>query len=123
MRFNILKSRRGKLEGKLYLELKNETPSVNNILDIVDDYEKGNLETIKKLRKNKIIDTKRISGGLKSTIHAHGPITEKLIGSATKRIYGTLLDGSTKPKYSNRDIIDKILVIIAMITLLILALT
>ena len=122
MRFYLLKSRRGKLEEKINLELKNETPNVNYILDCIDYYEKDNLETIKKLRKNKIIDTKRISGGLKSTIHAHGPITEKLIGSATKRIYGTLLVSSTKPKYSSRDIIDKIIVITVIISLLILAL-
>lgn len=33
---------------------------------------------------------KLINGALKQTINAHGPITEKRIGSATKRILGAL---------------------------------
>jgi len=33
---------------------------------------------------------KLINGALKQTINAHGPITKKHIGSATKRILGAL---------------------------------
>lgn len=32
-----------------------------------------------------------IVGGLRETIRTHGPITKRLIGSAAKRIIGTLL--------------------------------
>lgn len=32
---------------------------------------------------------KRINGALRNTIHSHGPITEQLIGSASKRIMST----------------------------------
>ncbi len=35
--------------------------------------------------------SKMIVGGLRETIRAHGPITKRLIGSAAKRIVGTLL--------------------------------
>ncbi len=35
--------------------------------------------------------SKKIVGGLRETIRAHGPITKRLIGSAAKRIIGTLL--------------------------------
>lgn len=96
MKFNILKTRLGKLTDKIQNELNNEKPNIENILKHIDDYEKANLETIEKLKKEKLIDTKRINGALKQTINAHGPITKILIGSATKRIYGSLLEPSKK---------------------------
>ena len=96
MKFNKLKTRRGKLEENIRLELDKPNPSLENILNHVDTYEKDNLATIEKLKKDKIYDTKRINGALKQTINAHGPITKLLIGSATKRIYGSLID-HTKP--------------------------
>jgi hypothetical protein len=34
---------------------------------------------------------RRIAGALRNTIHDHGPITKRYIGSAAKRIYGQLL--------------------------------
>ena len=71
--------------------------SYDYILDAIDEYEKDNLATIEKLKKEKQVDTKKINGALKQAINAHGPITKVLIGSATKRIYGALLD-SNKPK-------------------------
>jgi len=91
MKFDILKTRRGKLSEKLKNEIEKPTPSLDNVLIIVNDYEKNNLETIDKLKKEKLYETKRISGALKQTINAHGPITSVLIGSATKRIHGGLL--------------------------------
>lgn len=101
MKFNILKTRRGKLSEKIKLELNKNSPSIDKILDSVDDYEKENLETINKLKRVKLIDTKKITGALKTCINAHGPITTLLIGSATKRIYGALLETSTKPVEMN----------------------
>ena len=39
---------------------------------------------------------KNIVRGLRETIRVHGPITARLIGSATKRILGTLKDKDVK---------------------------
>lgn len=94
MKFNILKTRNGNLKHKLQERLLNKTiteEDIEFILEAVKGYEEKNLETIDKLKKEKIYETKRISGALKQTIHAHGPITNNFIGSATKRIYGSLL--------------------------------
>lgn len=44
-----------------------------------------------KQRLNKII-----VGGLREAIRAHGPVTKLLIGSAAKRITGTLLSKKRK---------------------------
>lgn len=96
MNFKILKTRHGKLTEKVRLELDSKKPSLENILKHIDDYEQNNLNTIDKLRKEKIYETKRISGALKQTINAHGPITPTFIGSATKRIYGSLLNNGSK---------------------------
>jgi len=79
------------------MELSKPQPDIEIILQHVDEYEKDNLATIEKLKKEKQVDTKKINGALKQAINAHGPITKVLIGSATKRIYGALLD-SNKPK-------------------------
>ncbi len=94
MKFNIFKTRNGKLRNKLvnnFLNKKITEKDVESIMSMVDEYEKANLSTIDKLKKDKSREAKRISGALKQTIHAHGPITKELIGSATKRIYGSLL--------------------------------
>jgi hypothetical protein len=96
MIFDILKTRRGKLIHNLKTEIKNPVPSIDNVLKLIDDYEKNNLDTISKLKKDRLFETKRISGALKQTINAHGPITNILIGSATKRIYGALLSNGSK---------------------------
>jgi hypothetical protein len=102
-RFNILRTRKGKLMEKIEYELEREKPDLMKIIKSVDDYEKANLETINKLRRQKELDIRRINGALKQTINAHGPITKELIGSASKRIYGALL------KEKNDTIISKIL--------------
>jgi hypothetical protein len=101
MKFNILKTRKGKLEEKIKHELLFENPKIETILKAVDDYERDNLETIDKLKKVKLVDTKKINGALKTCINAHGPITKMLIGSATKRIYGALLVSTPLPKKDN----------------------
>jgi hypothetical protein len=78
-------------------ELASPKPNPDKILAHIKQYEKKNLETIEKLRREKKIETNKIKGALKSTIYAHGAITMVLIGSATKRIYGSLLaDSNTK---------------------------
>ncbi len=89
MRKNV--TRRGRLENKLRAELALPQPEIGKILDAVDEFEVDNIATIEKLKKKKQIDTKRINGALKQTINAHGPITKLLIGSASKRIYGSML--------------------------------
>lgn len=91
MKFNKLKTRRGRLEEKLKNELSKQQPNLDVILKHVEDFEKDNLATIDKLKKDKLIDAKKINGALKQAINAHGPITKQLIGSATKRIYGALV--------------------------------
>jgi exopolysaccharide biosynthesis predicted pyruvyltransferase EpsI len=105
MKFNILKTRQGKLETNIQTELDSKSPDLKKIIDYVYDYEKNNLATIDKLKRDKVIQTKRISGALKSTIQAHGPITMILIGSATKRIHGSLLDN---PKTEKKSFINRI---------------
>ena len=102
MKFNILKTRNGKLRNKLsnnFPKNKLTEKDIDQLMSIVEDYEKANLATIDKLKKDKTLETKRISGALKQAINAHGPITKELIGSATKRIYGSLL--ADKNAYSN----------------------
>jgi len=99
MKFNILKTRRGKLKNNLESNLLNKTVGSNEIeiiLKMVDEYEKDNLNTIEKLKRAKKVELNKINGALKQTIHAHGPITKILIGSASKRIYGALLDNQPK---------------------------
>lgn len=96
MKFDILKTRRGKLEEKIKHELSGYKPNIQVILKAIDDYELDNIMTIEKLKKTKVVDTKRINGALKQTINAHGPITKVLIGSATKRVYGALLEPAPK---------------------------
>ena len=97
-------TRKGKLENKIRVILNglaNPEPEVGMILDAVDEFENANISTIYKLKKKKQVDTKRINGALRQTINAHGPITKLLIGSASKRIYGSLLsDEKDKEKIS-----------------------
>ncbi len=89
-------TRKNKLTEKIKLELQQSAPKIENIVTYVDDYEQDNINTIANLKKDKIYDIKRINGGLKQTIDAHGPITKLLIGSASKRIHGALLDHKDK---------------------------
>ena len=98
MNFNIIATREGKLKHNIRYELASEKPDIDKIMGHIKQYEKDNLETIEKHRREKKIETNKIKGALKSTIHAHGPITMVLIGSATKRIYGSLLADSNTAK-------------------------
>lgn len=101
-------TRRGRLENKIRVELNRTKPSVGKILDAVDEFQKDNIATIDKFKKKKQVDTKRINGALKQTINAHGPITKLLIGSASKRIYGSLISNekeTEEKRFSLRDIL------------------
>lgn len=89
--FNKLRTRKGRLEHKIREELEKENPSKEVILEAVEDYQKDNLDTIEKLKREKRADLNKINGALKQTINAHGPITKTLIGSASKRVYGALM--------------------------------
>jgi hypothetical protein len=84
--FSLLKTRKGKLFDRIKKELDNGNPNIESIILIVDEYEIANLETIKKLSRNKTVLIKKINGALKQTINAHGPITKEFISSASKRI-------------------------------------
>lgn len=92
MGFDILSTRRGKLKNQIECELSNDVPDIEKILEFVDLYEQRNLDTIKKLKRKRATDIKKINGALRQTIHAHSVITKELIGSASKRIYGALLE-------------------------------
>lgn len=99
MKFDLLKTRRGKLKTNLETKLLNKTvgsSEIETILNIVDEYEKDNLDTIEKLKRNKKVELNKINGALRQSINAHGAITKILIGSASKRIYGVLLDNQPK---------------------------
>ena len=101
MRFDVRKTRRGKLKAKLEDNLLKKTigtDEIKLILGIVDEYEQDNLASIEKLKRTRTADAKKINGALKQTINAHGPITKLLIGSASKRILGSLLDEPIKKK-------------------------
>ena len=96
MVFDILRTRKGKLKTQIEFELLKEQPSIDKILEFIDLYEKNNLDTIKKFKRKKQLDIKKINGALKQTINAHGCITKELVGSASKRIYGSLLQVEKK---------------------------
>ena len=52
MKFDILKTRRGKLEAKISEHILKK--NIKGILDAVDEYEKDNLDTIEKLKNQEI---------------------------------------------------------------------
>jgi hypothetical protein len=99
--FNKLLTRKGRLEDQIQTELNKELPKTEEIIKIVDAYQLDNVKTIGKLKKEKKVELKRINGALKQSIDAHGPITKVLIGSATKRIYGSML-ANYAPKKENK---------------------
>jgi hypothetical protein len=103
---------RTKLTLKIADELKKDKPTIENILRIFDSFQMTDSKTLEKLKREKKGDMKKIHGALKQTINAHGPITKELMGSASKRIYGSMLvnpNGKEKKKKINpisiRDVI------------------
>ncbi len=89
------RTRKQKLKNKIIRELYQAQPDINNILLYVDEYEKNNLITINKLNRKKVVTLRKINGALKQTIDAHGAITMQFVSSATKRIYGSVMEKDT----------------------------
>ena len=116
--FNALKTRSGKLRNKLsnnFLNKKLTDKDIDDLISVIENYEKVNLSSIDKLKKDKAIESKRISGALKQTINAHGVITKELIGSATKRIMGALLADNNDKKFIKLHIGNALLILILTI--------
>lgn len=68
------------------------------VLNVFSKYEESNLNLINKLKRSKTVEINKIKGALKQTINAHNVITNQNIGSATKRIMGSLLNNE-EPKF------------------------
>ena len=116
--FNALKTRSGKLKNKLsnnFLNKKLTDKDIDDLISVIENYEKVNLSSIDKLKKDKSIESKKISGALKQTINAHGVITKELIGSATKRIMGALLADNNDKKFIKLHIGNALLILILTI--------
>ncbi len=86
-----MRNKYNKLESEIQELWKNKILTSDEIVNLFKKYEQSNLNKIKKLNKRRSFEHNRIRGGLKQTINAHGPIDMKLIGSATKRISGSLI--------------------------------
>ena len=95
----MFKTRKGKLSLNIKNELSKDKPDLKKIIEYVDEYEKNNIDSIEKLKKEKKLDLDVINGALKMCINDHGPITKVLIGSASKRIYGSLM---INPNFNER---------------------
>jgi hypothetical protein len=114
--FNVIRTRKGRLEQKLVNEFSKK--DIEQLIAIFDEYEKDNLNTIEKLRRVKKIELNKINGALRQTINAHGPITMQLIGSCSKRIYGSLLDNYNKKtiiKFSPADFFNGFIIGVTVI--------
>lgn len=90
MKISVFKSRRSKLKEKLKSVIQSRE-DINTILGYVDEYENANLNTIAKLKREKIVEIRRINGAIKQFLNNHPILTKELIGSLSKRIYGQLL--------------------------------
>ena len=105
MGLQIFKTRKNKLRNEIEFILKQKYPTqieMDFIILAYENYQKDNLDTIEKLKRERHFETKRISGALKQTINAHGPITSQFIGSATKRIHGALLSSEKIESFIKR---------------------
>ena len=105
MGLHIFTTRKNKLRKQLETVLHRIEPTqteLDFLIAAFDEYQKDNLDTIEKLKRERHFETKRISGAIKQTINAHGPITNQFIGSATKRIHGALLSNIKKESFITR---------------------
>lgn len=99
MKFDTLVNKHEKLKKTIEEKLLNKSvgnKEIDRIVELFEEYESENLIQIQKLSRAKTVEVRKISGALKQTINVHGPITKVLIGSATKRIYGALLEPKVK---------------------------
>jgi len=87
-----------KIQKEIDELLNSKDISGESMFNLFLKYEANNIKQINKLNRDKKVELNKIKGGLKQTIKAHGPIDLRLIGSATKRIYGSLLTNET-PKF------------------------
>lgn len=105
----MFKNRKKDLIIRLERDINKKNIDIREILLSIDYYEKDNLDTITKLRKEKKVEMTKINGAISQSINAHGAITKTLIPSCSKRIYGALMvNPNTKDKItpiSIRDII------------------
>jgi hypothetical protein len=108
--------RRKKLEDNLKKELSKNDFNFEKIIHYINEYEKDNLKTIEKLKRERRVDNRKIKGAIRQTINVHGPITKDLIGSLTKRIIGSLLSDTKK---ENNSLIKIKTVFISMIIIII----
>lgn len=95
------KTRDEVMRNKLISLLKDDTTKINEAMKIFKEFEEANIATINKFNRVKQMDVKKISGALKQSIQAHGPIDINNISSATKRIYGSVILEENCPKVSN----------------------
>jgi hypothetical protein len=118
--FNIIRTRRGRLEDKLFNLKLIEAKDIEQVISVFNDFEKDNINTIEKLKRGKKVELKKINGALRQTINAHGPITMELIGSASKRIYGAMMDNVkvTKQPYKRLVWYGIVIFLILLLTLM-----
>lgn len=93
-----------KINNEIDALIRSGNLNKDELLNIFKAYEHTNIKLIEKLSKRRKLEKRRISGALKQTINAHGHITPELIGSATKRVHGALLnnvDDPTKPNVNS----------------------
>lgn len=81
-------------DNKHLKTLMHETFTNKEVIDEFDRYDNDlrlkHAKTVKMLSLVRKPTRNKINGALKQTINSHGPITKELIGSATKRILGSL---------------------------------
>jgi hypothetical protein len=115
-----MRNKYDKLETEIQELWKKKMLTSDEIVNIFKKYEESNLNKIKKLNKRRSFEHNRIRGGLKQTINAHGPIDMKLIGSATKRISGSLItDENIIPKGNFNSFVWGVIIGSLMILLLV----
>jgi len=118
----MIKNRPTKLALRITEELNKTTPNVDNIIEFFKSFEDIDKKTFEKLKRSKKIEMDKINGALRQCINAHGPITKELIGSASKRIWGSMLDiEKAKPSIlhpiSIRDIIIGVLITVLLFSI------
>jgi len=103
-------TRKIKLKNKLKDEIEKSHPDLDKLIEIVEEYQKDNINTIDKLKRKKKITLNKINGGLKQSINSHGPITKELIGSTSKRIFGSFLEPEEESKFDIISFIEGVIV-------------
>jgi hypothetical protein len=87
----MLYTRKDKLRYKIEQELMQPIPNIDKILFHFYNFEKNNIDTIEKLKRDRKVDIRKINGAIKQTLNDHPNFNKNLIGSMGKRIYGSML--------------------------------